>query len=76
MCIGGAMAREVKTGYRSRTFRLSDKMMKELKEVADREGRTVTAQLERFVNAGIAETKKVIALEKKSGNSRALDKAA
>lgn len=70
------MARETKTGYRSRTFRLSDKMMGELKEVAEREGRTVTAQLERFVNAGIAEAKKVIALENKPGNSRALDKAA
>lgn len=49
------MAQAKKDGYRKRTLRLSDAMMERLREIAEREGRTVTAQLERFIWAQIKE---------------------
>lgn len=52
------MARQQKEGATKRTYRLSDDMIARLTRIALVEGRTVTAQLERFVWEKIREYEK------------------
>lgn len=69
------MARPQKEGATKRTYRLDDEMVARLGRIAAAEGRTVTAQMERFLWEKIREYEKATA-EKSPGNRAPMLQAA
>jgi predicted transcriptional regulator len=68
------VAQAKKEGATKRTFRLDDDLMSRLNKIARSEGRTLTAQMERFLWASVREYKK--AAEKSPGPRLPARKAA
>lgn len=69
------MARKTKEGATKRTFRLSDDLMGRMGQIAERENRTLTAQIEVFLWDRVRQYERE-KTDKEPGNSVELDRAA
>lgn len=70
------MARKLKEGATKRTFRLSDDLMGRMGQIAERENRTLTAQIEVFLWDRVRQYERDKQEGKESGNSLEMRDAA
>lgn len=69
------MARKLREGATKRTFRLSDDLMGRMEQIAERENRTLTAQIEVFLWDRVRQYERE-KQEPALGNSLEMDEAA